>query len=195
MLLWLDLETTGLDPQEDLILEVAWHFTDGNLNDLDDKGTDHAVVSLMPSEKKYAWSRMIPYVIEMHTGSGLLRDLDYGLNLLLEDIESQIVDELAHFTENGRPVFLAGASVHFDKGFIESYMPRLFKKVSHRVYDTSTLKAFFGSLGVEHDVINAGQHRAANDVDEVLAVARYYRHWVEDVAEQARHVALTGKAL
>ncbi len=172
-LLWLDLETTGLDPQKDFILEVAYYGSDDKLRPLHPA---ERIVNHVSQPVDGMWARLAEnnYVTKMHTTSGLIEDLDRLGNFPLSMVENEIVNYLESHT-NGEAWMLAGASVHFDLALIRVHMPRLASYLSHRVYDTSTLKTFFESLGVEHGVINEGQHRAFNDVAEVLEIARRYR--------------------
>jgi oligoribonuclease len=174
MLLFLDLETTGLDPNRDHMLEVAWTLTHQNLDE-HQVGVREALVTPTTLE---IWDRIEAnsIVFQMHTQSELYHDLQYSqTTLLLDDIEDQILADVNNSVGTDRPVHLAGASVHFDKGFIHHWMPRLDQRLSHRIFDTSTLKAFFDSLQIHHDVHNPRPHRAANDVREVLEISRFYR--------------------
>jgi DNA polymerase III epsilon subunit-like protein len=65
-LCWLDIETTGLNPHFDYILEVAMVATDWDLNVLGE-----AVFPVLPTDPKWA-DRMSEYVREMHTKNGLI---------------------------------------------------------------------------------------------------------------------------
>ena len=172
-LLWLDLETPGLEPYMGIV-EVAWQLTTLDLEELSPLRTE----VLQPTTAQLRWIEENPVVLDMHTASGLLNDLKFGLPIRRDIAEARIVDDiLTHAHED--TIQLAGASVHFDKRFLDMWMPTLHAKLHHRVYDTSTLKTFFEDLGIQHGIENEGQHRAANDVREVLAVARAYREYVE----------------
>ena len=170
MLLWLDLETTGLDPQLDSILEVAYTFTRENLEPAYDR-IDSVVIT--PTVDALSRLKENSYVLAMHEKSGLAADLMTPSTYELGVIENLICYNIEAIVSKSDSVYLAGASVHFDLAFIRVWMPRLAAQLSHRVYDTSTLKAFFGEF-VEHNIVNAGKHRAKNDVEECLAIARFY---------------------
>lgn len=172
MLLWIDLETTGLDPVSDHIVEVAWMTS---YDDLTARShVNSYVIDLSPVARKQLMEN--PFVLDMHKTSGLLDDLDAipGNVFRIEDVEEQIIGALKRETFADERISVAGFSVHFDLAFINEHMPRLAELLSHRIYDVSTLRTFFRELGVEPDFDNQRKHRAANDVLESYDVARYY---------------------
>lgn len=176
MLLWLDIETTGLDPKTDSILEVAWKVSS---DDLTPKTVlRHNVVRV--STDIYARLHESPEVLAMHTDTGLLDEIDADKNLLLlEDIEDEILKDIDG-VDSG--LMLAGYSVHFDKSFIDEYMPRLSSKLSHRIYDVSTLRTMFDELGYLERVPNDNKHRAASDTQNAYLQAFTYKSIVQSLS-------------
>lgn len=180
MQLWIDLETTGLDPMIDEIIEVGWFVSD-NWEMLTQPQS--ALVTIT----KDGWELLKEQPVnQMHTNNGLLKDLVENDTLLIEDVEDQILDELRPLQATLlEPVVLSGSSVHFDRGFIANYMPRLDKELSHRHFDVSTLRMFFDDLGYpelgyrDHD----SAHRAQADIIESYRLARNYVGWVNKHAE------------
>lgn len=189
-LLALDLETTGLDPNDDHIVEIAWQLTTTSLVELSPLRT-HVI---QPNGMTFGKLETAPFVKNMHVDSGLYEDLLRPSRTLRLDVTERTVllDISEHVLPEGT-VQLAGASVHFDKGFLRTWMPSLHDRLHHRIYDTSTLKTFFEEVEVIHGVENEGQHRAANDVREVLEVARRYRTWVKDLKGFAEAVTEIGR--
>lgn len=178
MLLWIDLETTGLDPQGDYIVEVAWMTS---YDDLTARSNTHSyVVDLSPAARKQLMEN--PYVLDMHKTSGLLDALDAspGNFFRIEDIEDDIIAAIKRETVSGDRISVAGFSVHFDLSFINEHMPRLAELLSHRVYDVSTLRTFFREMGFESSYENQNKHRAGDDVIESYYVALEYKTDVEN---------------
>jgi oligoribonuclease len=175
-LLWLDLETTGLDAARHHIMEIAAVVAD--LEHPFDLLCSPYVRTLrvlgLPSEMDAA-------ALEMHTRSGLLDECgrsSYELGAAEQDVLA-LVPELSLPQEAEDRTTLAGASVHFDLGFLRRHMPDLAKHLSHRVYDVSAIKLFCKSLGMPK-LERANAHRALPDVQESIAHARACVAWVQE---------------
>lgn len=176
MLLWIDLETTGLSANNDYILEVAWTITD-NLCVGDDRVESHVVT---PTPDAINALVITPIVYEMHEDSGLISDIENGVTVSIEEIQDAILRDMDYYG-NDEPWMLAGFSVHFDKGFVETHLQGLYDVISHRVFDVSTLRTFFKPFGFISESDNLAKHRAANDVMESLSVARGYINQIKEI--------------
>lgn len=172
MLLWLDLETTGLDPLTDHILEIAWTWTREETLTRLTPIRSHVVT---PSVEAFDIMKADQFIQDMHGKSGLLDDLYKEGTLMRHDVEDLILQDIANHMDKDTQIKLAGFSVHFDHEFIANWLPRLNHRLHHRHYDVSTLKQFFEPLGIAHDVVNLKPHRARFDVEESLSVAQAYR--------------------
>ena len=170
-LVWIDLEMTGLDPAQDVVLEVAALVTDSELNPLGEG------VDLVVSQPEEALERMGDVVREMHARSGLT-DAVRASAITLEQAEDAVLDlVLAHAPEQ-RTVPLCGNSIATDRSFIVRHMPRLDAHLHYRMIDVSSIKelarrwypkSYFGAPQ------KAGGHRALADVLESVNELRYYR--------------------
>lgn len=174
--LWLDLETTGLDPEKNVILEVAVLATDEHLHQVS------AACSWVVWFGQTGVLDMDDFVREMHTKNGLLAELPKAM-LQLPAIESCLMafvrevfgesreDQVAPGVPLASKPILAGSSIHFDRSFIKKHMPHFDGMLHYRHFDVSTLKMAAKTLyGLTTPKAEA--HRALADVQESLAHAR-----------------------
>lgn len=169
----LDLETTGLNPKFDAIVQVSWKLLDKRLRDISDL-RDYVVQS-----SSYVLDRLEDnlYVFEMHTKTGLwakLNNPDYE-KLLLDDIEDELIKDINAHNPDHEPVHLLGASVHFDRSFIDYHMQQLSTQLNHRILDVSSLKLVAQSTAFDISASNPMPHNSMYDVLESIEVARTAR--------------------
>lgn len=165
-LLWLDLETTGLEPMLDSILEVAAGLADF-------ARPFHCPCLIARTLHFDAQGVVVdPRVAQMHFRSGLW-DACLESKLRLPQVEY----DLLQLAGDNDAIVLAGSSVHFDHGFLNVYMPRLASLLSHRHYDVSAVKLFCQSLGMK-PLPKGEAHRAMADVEESVAHARACAEWL-----------------
>lgn len=169
-LVWVDLEMTGLDAGRNVIVEIACLVTDGALNPLDG-GVSFVVVA---DEAQLA--AMDPFVVDMHTKSGLLPEIPGGLPVNVA--EQYVLDYVkAHVTEP-RKAPLAGSSVHVDRSFLSVHMPELHDFLHYRIVDVSSIKEL--TRRWYPDVYASapaklGNHRALADIADSIKELEFYR--------------------
>jgi oligoribonuclease len=184
--LWLDIETTGLDPHKCRILEwavvLAADDADGDMQPVEQYAS---VIGIEPSA---TIPEMDDFVRKMHNANGLLAECLMSTTTLAES-EAFLI-ELVGGPET-RGVVLAGGSVHFDLGFLRVHMPRFARCLSHRVLDVSTLKAAERTWGDGFADPTVTPHRALSDVLVSLSEARVIRarRWARTPRElERRHL-------
>ncbi len=169
-LVWIDCEMTGLDLGHDALIEIATLVTDGELNIIDE-GID---LVIKPPEE--AVRQMSKVVRDMHTTSGLLKELASGITLA--EAEAQTLDYVRTHVPGAKKAPLCGNSIATDRSFLARDMPALDAHLHYRMVDVSSIKelsrrwyprAYFASPAKK------GGHRALADITESITELRYYR--------------------
>jgi oligoribonuclease (3'-5' exoribonuclease) len=167
--LWLDLETTGHDQFQDLILEVAGILTPR------DCGRELMSFVAVAEPERVDWKDlMAPEVRAMHEKSGLVEAIESGVGEALDDIESRLIERITGTTLSTDHVILAGAGVsHFDRRFLIQQMPRLARCFTYWAWDVSTVGRFFREALPDNAIsrirdLSGKKHRALPDARQAL---------------------------
>jgi oligoribonuclease len=171
-LIWIDLEMTGLDTDNDSILEIATVVTDADLHVLAE-GPELAIAHpLARLEAMDEWNR------NQHGKSGLWqRVLEEGVSM--QEAEERTLAFLEQWVAAGTSP-MCGNSICQDRRFLHREMPRLQKYFHYRNLDVSTIKELarrwapdvLAGLGKE------AKHTALSDVHDSIAELRHYRQYM-----------------
>lgn len=166
-LLWVDLEMTGLDVENDVIIEVAAEVTDFDFKTL----ASYEAVIHYGDERM---SNMNEWALEHHAKSGLIERIRQS-----EKSDAEVQHELIDFirAEFGRePAVLAGNSIHNDRNFIKRYWPEVDKLLHYRMLDVSSWKIIMHGK-YEEKFKKKEVHRAFDDIQASIAELQYYIDW------------------
>lgn len=171
LLVWLDMEMTGLDPAKERIIEMATIITDGQLVEI------ATGPSLVVHQGDEVLAAMDDWNKKHHGGSGLV-DRVKASTISDADAEAQTLAFInAHCGAKDRPV-LAGNSIHQDRRFIRRYMPALDARLHYRMVDVSTVKElarrWYPAIAAKQPSKNE-THRALDDIRESIDEMRWYR--------------------
>ncbi len=164
---------TGLDTVNDALIEVAALVTDSELNILGD-GVD---VVIKPDDA--ALAQMNDFVRDMHTRSGLLKELPAGKTLA--EAEEAVMAYIRKWVPDVRKAPLAGNSVGTDRVFLARDMPAVVEHLHYRVIDVSTIKELarrWFARAYFQAPAKLGGHRALGDIKDSIDELRYYREAV-----------------
>jgi len=172
--LWLDLETTALDPRKGFIIEVAALIDDESYTlGQPPTGVVNGAIRLPQLEHGVPPSSIWDQeAYDMHNTNGLLKTLSTGGGERLFDVENRILEALMPYPP--KSVMLAGNSVHFDRSFLRVHMPLLDAALHYRHMDVSCLITFFESMGAVKRDSGPKPHRAMPDVQR--SIATYYSY-------------------
>jgi len=169
-LIWIDCEMTGLDLENDVLVEIAVLVTDSELN-LIGEGID-LVIAATPEQL----AGMNEFVTQMHTNSGLITEIPTGIALAAaEDLIIKYL-ESANTVAGKSP--LAGNSVSVDRSFIARDMPRLNDYLHYRTIDVSSVKELARRWNPKvyfNSPAKTGNHRALGDIQDSIAELVHYR--------------------
>jgi oligoribonuclease len=171
MLVWMDLEMTGLDPGKHVIVEIATIVTDDELNVVAE-GPD--LVVHQPPE---ALAEMDDVVRVMHGTSGLLTAIEASA-VTLEAAGRATLDFILEHVPEARTVPLCGNSIGTDRRFLAAYLPQIEEYLHYRSVDVSTVKELarrWAPQVLEAAPRKETAHRALDDIRESVAELRYYR--------------------
>lgn len=170
VIVWVDLEMTGLNPDHDQIIELAMLLTNKELEII-----AHGP-QLVVNQPLTTLNRMDDWNRRHHRQSGLWDEVLSSKNTIL-DAEQQTLKFLRHNYHDDKKLVLAGNSIWQDRRFIIKHMPRVNEMLHHRMIDVSTIKQLNVMWYPEQGayVKKETAHRALADIEESVEELRFYR--------------------
>jgi oligoribonuclease len=154
-LIWIDLETTGLDESQGLVLEIAARMTDQNLVET---SRFHTVIHY-PADA-HALTHLNSMVLEMHTHNGLLDEVATS-TVTLEDARKQFASWLFNQYTLGEKRPLAGSNPEFDRRWLNVHFEDASAFLHYRSFDMNTVYYY---LEIDKDQKKQNIHRASYDI-------------------------------
>lgn len=168
-LIWIDLEMTGLDPDQDVIIEIATIVTNSNLEIL----AQGPVLAVHQPDDVMAG--MDEWNTRTHGRSGLTERVRQS-TVSTADAERDTLEFLAQYV-SGNQSPMCGNSICQDRRFLYRYMPELEIYFHYRNLDVSTLKELARRWVPEvyKGFKKKGVHQALDDIKESIDELKYYR--------------------
>src|SRR5690554_1595923 len=168
-LIWIDLEMTGLLPEEDVIIEIATIVTDAQLNEI----AVGPVFAIKQSDARL--DGMDDWNTRTHTASGLVKRIkEEGVGIA--QAEQATIEFLKqHIDANTSP--MCGNSICQDRRFLARYMPELEAFFHYRNLDVSIVKelAKCWKSSVIDGFVKHNAHEALADIRESIEELKHYR--------------------
>ena len=168
-LIWIDLEMTGLDPQNDQIIEIATIVTDSALNEL----AEGPVMAI--HQPAAILAGMDEWNTRQHGESGLIERVKASV-VTVAAAERKTLEFLELWAPKGTSP-MCGNSICQDRRFMARLMPTLEDYFHYRNLDVSTLKELARRwapqtyAGFKKD----SSHLALADIRDSIAELRHYR--------------------
>ncbi len=168
-LIWIDLEMTGLDTQQDAIIEIATLITDSNLN-IVAEGPNLAIF-----QRDEVLAKMDDWNQKQHAQSGLITRVKAS-TITYEQAENETLEFLKKYV-SPKTSPMCGNTICQDRRFLHRLMPTLEAYFHYRHLDVSTVKelAKLWAPKVHQGLNKAGRHLALEDIKESIEELRYYR--------------------
>jgi len=178
---------TGLDPDNDVIIEIFCIITNGNLDVLDEHGWGATI-----HQTKERMDLMDDWCTKTHRDSDLTAAV-LASNTTPQQAANELFEYIRKYVPEGKRALLAGNSVHADKAFLrkEPYK-KVMDYLHHRILDVSTIKEAairWSSPDLLAGVpIKKGLHQAKEDILESIEEAKYYKEAIfkRTVAKKAK---------
>ena len=168
-LIWIDLEMTGLDTQNDVIIEIATVVTDSELNTL----AEGPVLAIHQSDE--ILNAMDEWNTKQHGNSGLVERVKNS-TVNEAEAEQQTIEFLRQYVPaNASP--MCGNSICQDRRFLARCMPELENYFHYRNLDVSSLKELAKRWAPEvfKGFSKESSHLAMDDIRDSITELKYYR--------------------
>jgi oligoribonuclease len=168
-LVWLDMEMTGLDSTNNVILEIAVIITDKNLNSLM-QSPSYAIY-----QETEQLTKMDKWNYSVHTKSGLIERVKQS-TFTVASVEQELLNLIEPYIYKAVTP-LCGNTIYKDREFLKRYMPTLEAFMHYRNIDISTIKELVKRWypNLEKKFIKHNKHEALADVEESIKELEFYR--------------------
>jgi len=169
---WVDVETTGLDPEEDFLLEVGITITS--------PGPVWAPIDSLSQVFPFnntPGHDSVQVVQTMHETNGLWEECRKWMDLPFDSrgVEQQFMRFVEEHDALNSPMY--GATAHFDRAWLRTNLPNFEIQFHYRNFDVSTLKAY--AIAVRGDAdwwMDREIHRALPDLQDSIANLVHFRN-------------------
>lgn len=170
LLVWIDLEMTGLEPEKDSILEIATLITDNKL-ELIAKGPE-----LIIHQSDLVLNTMNDWCKKQHGKTGLTESVRAS-TISLQEAERQTLEFIQTYCKKETSP-LCGNTIYQDRAFLRKHMPKIDQFLHYRIIDVSSVKELVKRWYPKDPLTEfkkSDTHRALADIQESVSELKQYR--------------------
>lgn len=178
LILWIDVETTGVDPYQDSLLEIGAIFTD-----MSGKIVSEPFTALVHIDNiSHVIRHTDATVQKMHDDSGLWLDLWKEKTYPYSVVETKMLEWLKDTINlfDDPLIYFGGNSISLDRSYILRYLPAVYHHISHRSIDVTSISLFLQSNTFISGYHKSKDHRALLDVYDSIREYQYYLNSVRN---------------
>lgn len=171
---WIDVETTGVDLEKDIVLEVAVVVTTPQLEEI------ASIDLLIGGYKNDSDFQINPFVLDLHTRNGLWKAIaDNGVTW--EKANEQLGNFFADNLGGRKQLIQAGSGVsHFDSKFVAKFFPEAAKLLTFWTNDAAVLKRAFEQVGLKSKFKGRKDTRGLEDC---RAHIKEWKHYIDLISQ------------
>ncbi len=187
MLVWIDLEMTGLDAGTDHVLEIATVITDDDLNILGDS------LELVIHQPPEVLGLMGDVVTKMHRDSGLTDEVRAS-TISLAEAQRQTLEFIRRHVPEPATVPLCGNSIGMDRRFLNRWLPEIEHHLHYHVVDVSSIRELAARWYPEATAKRPRKRKGHRALDDILESIEELRYWRQAVFAPPTTQAATGRS-
>ena len=172
-LIWIDLEMTGLDPEQERIIEIATIITDSNLTIIAEGP------NLVIHQRKELLDNMDTWNKNQHGNSGLIKAVNES-SISEQAAEIETLEFVSKYVGNKKSP-MCGNTVSHDRRFLTKHMPNLESYFHYRHIDVSSVQELVSRwMNDAQTYEKHGSHRAKEDIIESINELKLYKEILFD---------------
>lgn len=174
-IIWADVETSGTNPETDVLLEVGMVITDMSGKTI--SGFWEILFEIRNLSKVIQTADA--HVQKIHEHSGLWMDLWSKETMNYHEADQLLFEKICRTIPETTSLYFGGNSINLDRNFMRIYLPKTYSKISYRSVDVTSLSIALQSNTNIPGFEKGKEHRALKDALDSLEEYRHYLKWLK----------------
>lgn len=182
-IIWVDVETSGLDARYDSLLEIAAICTDmcGNrlgapFHSLCKQANLSQVIQSAEDEAR-----------KLHEVNHLWQDLyNEKTPVNFEQLDKELLFWMYSIVPAKSTIYFGGNSPSLDRNFLAENLPLFYSEFSHRSVDVTSISLFFKHNSNRKNFFKTTLHRSLSDIQDSVEEYRFYADYIDEARESQK---------